>query len=204
MEISSKMILPQGNPGFASLLGQLRGLIQESRQQLVRAVDVVQVRTCWEVGRHIVEFEQGGAARAEYGAGLLRRLAEELKTEFGKGFDASNLRYMRLFYQAFPICDALRLELSWTHYRLLLRVDNAEAREWYVNETAIQNWSTRALDQRWASSSALTRMRVWSVTQSCMEMSSFLPPNTVWCCPLKKSCVSSWNAKWRCWSARSG
>jgi predicted nuclease of restriction endonuclease-like (RecB) superfamily len=145
---NSKMILPQGNPGFASLLGQLRGLIQESRQQLVRAVDVVQVRTCWEVGRHIVEFEQGGAARAEYGAGLLRRLAEELKTEFGKGFDASNLRYMRLFYQAFPICDALRLELSWTHYRLLLRVDNAEAREWYVNETAIQNWSTRALERQ--------------------------------------------------------
>jgi len=64
------------------------------------------------VGRHIVEFEQGGAGRAQYGAKLLPQLAERLTTEFGKGFDASNLRYMRLFYHSFPNCDALRHELS--------------------------------------------------------------------------------------------
>jgi len=93
------------------LLDQLRNLIVQARQQALRAVDVVQVRTCWEMGRHIVEFEQGGALRAEYGAKLLPRLAERLTAEFGKGFDASNLRYMRLFYQAFPNCDALRHEL---------------------------------------------------------------------------------------------
>lgn len=68
--------------------------------------------------------------------------------EIGRGFDASNLRYMRLFYVAFPICDALRHELSWTHYRLLLRVDNNEARQWYVNEAVAQNWSSRALDRQ--------------------------------------------------------
>ena len=89
-------------PAFDGLLGQLRTLIQEARQQALRAVDVVQVRTCWEVRRHIVEFEQGGADRAQYGSRLLSRLADRLKAEFGKGFDASNLRYMRLFYQAFP------------------------------------------------------------------------------------------------------
>jgi hypothetical protein len=76
--------------------------------------DTVQVRTCWEVERHVVEFDQGGADRAAYGARLLSQLAERLTTEYGKGFDASNLRYMRLFYQAFPKCDALRHELSWT------------------------------------------------------------------------------------------
>ena len=136
----------QGPPvAFDGLLGRLRGLIQEARQHALRAVDVVQVRTCWEVGRHIVEFEQAGADRAKYGAKLLPRLAERLTAEFGRGFDASNLRYMRLFYGAFPNCDALRHELSWTHYRTLLRLDDPQARTWYMREAAEQNWSSRAL-----------------------------------------------------------
>ena len=131
-----------------ALLGSLRQLIAESRQQVLRAVDVVQVQTYWHIGQHIVEFEQGGAQRAAYGRGLLVQLGQALSAEFGRGFDASNLRYMRLFYQAFPIRDALRHELSWTHYRLLLRVDSPEARQWYVNEAATQNWSTRALERQ--------------------------------------------------------
>lgn len=95
-------VLP-ASPTMEELLAQLRALIQDARQQVLHAVDSVQVRTCWEVGRHIVEFEQGGANRAQYGEKLLPRLAERLTGEFGKGFDASNLRYMRLFYQAFRI-----------------------------------------------------------------------------------------------------
>ncbi|HMP75564.1 MAG TPA: PDDEXK nuclease domain-containing protein [Kiritimatiellia bacterium] len=140
--------VPTSGKGLTSLLTQLRDVIQQGRQEALRAVDVVQVRTCWTVGRHIVEFEQGGAARAEYGMRLLATLAEKLTAEFGKGFDASNLRYMRLFYQAFPNCDALRHELSWTHYRTLLRVENAKAREWYMTEAATQNWGTRALERQ--------------------------------------------------------
>lgn len=134
-------------PPPASLLEALRGLIEQGCQRALRAVDMVQVQTCWEIGRHIVEFEQGGEARAAYGRQLLPRLAEALTGEFGKGFDASNLRYMRLFYKAFPIRDALRHELSWTHYRHLLRVDSTKARAWYANEAAAQNWSARALDE---------------------------------------------------------
>ncbi|MBC8997494.1 hypothetical protein IAI51_13240 [Pseudomonas sp. N40(2020)] len=76
-----------------------------------------------------------------YGKQLLPTLAKELTAHFGKGFDASNLRYMRLFYQAFPIRDALRLELSWTHYRRLLRVENDKARQWYMDECATLNLS---------------------------------------------------------------
>ena len=131
-----------------TLLAALRELIAQGRQRALRAVDMVQVQTCWEIGRHIVEFEQGGENRAVYGKKLLSSLAENLTREFGKGFDASNLRYMRLFYQAFPMCDALRHELSWTHYRTLLRVESAEARQWYMNETATQNWSSRALERQ--------------------------------------------------------
>jgi hypothetical protein len=114
---------------LSGLLENLRTVIREARQQALRAVDLVQVRTCWLVGHHIIEFEQGGEARAEYGAGLMKRLAENLTREFGKGFDATNLRFMRQFYLSFPICDALRRELSWTHYRILLRVEEPAARE---------------------------------------------------------------------------
>lgn len=134
--------------GLQPLLNSLRQLIQQARQKVLRAADVVQVQTCWEIGRHIVEYEQGGASRADYGKRLLPSLAETLTGEFGKGFDTSNLRYMRLFYQAFPICDALRHELSWTHYRMLLRVENDKARSWYMNETATQGWTTRALERQ--------------------------------------------------------
>jgi len=143
-----KSVVPETPVNMDGLLDQLRALILQARQQALRAVDVVQVRTCWEMGRHIVEFEQGGAERAQYGARLLPRLAERLTAEFGKGFDTSNLRYMRLFYQAFPNCDALRHELSWTHYRLLLRVEDHRAREWYMAEAATQNWGTRALERQ--------------------------------------------------------
>jgi predicted nuclease of restriction endonuclease-like (RecB) superfamily len=140
--------LTQQTPPLSGLLDALRGLIQQGRQQALRAVDMVQVQTCWEIGRHIVEFEQGGEARAAYGKKLLPRLAEALTHEFGRGFDDRNLRNMRAFYQAFPIWHAVRTELSWTHYRALLRVSNKEAREWYANEAALQNWSARALDRQ--------------------------------------------------------
>jgi predicted nuclease of restriction endonuclease-like (RecB) superfamily len=133
---------------IAPLIGQLRRLIIEARAQAVRSVDVIQVKTCWEAGRYIVEFEQGGQARAAYGKALLSQLAEQLTAEFGKGFDASNLRYMRLFYQAFPNCDSLRHELSWTHYRMLTRVKTEAARLWYMDEAAAQNWGTRALERQ--------------------------------------------------------
>ncbi|NNN05222.1 MAG: DUF1016 domain-containing protein [Elusimicrobia bacterium] len=137
-----------GAAGLNGLLARLRGLIAAARGEAVRSVDSIQVAACWQVGRHIVEFEQAGNARARYGTQLLARLADKLSAEFGKGFDVSNLRYMRLFYKAFPIRDALRHELSWTHYRKLLSVDDAAARSWYMKEAALQNWSSRALERQ--------------------------------------------------------
>ncbi|ANH96109.1 hypothetical protein A8L59_01570 [Pseudomonas koreensis] len=136
------------DPKINSLLGELSELIRQARQKVLRAVDTIQVQTCWQIGRHIVEFEQQGAQRAGYGKRLLALLAKDLTAQFGKGFDETNLRKMRLFYQLFPIRDALRLELSWTHYRRLLRVESAKARQWYVEETANLNWSSRALDRQ--------------------------------------------------------
>jgi predicted nuclease of restriction endonuclease-like (RecB) superfamily len=141
-------LAPTDNKNLETLLSELRGLIVAARQSALRAVDVIQVQTCWEVGRHIVEFEQGGAARAAYGKRLLPQLAEALTAEFGSGFDERNLRHMRAFYNAFPIRNALRTELSWTHYRTLSRIESEAARLWYMNEAAEQNWNTRDLDRQ--------------------------------------------------------
>jgi predicted nuclease of restriction endonuclease-like (RecB) superfamily len=133
---------------LSNLLTQIGKLIQDARGQAIRSVDAIQVRTYWEIGRHVVEFEQGGAERAEYGKGLLKEISGYLTREFGRGFDVRNLRYMRSFYKAYPNWNAVRSELSWTHYRSLVRVDNPEARTWYLNEAISQNWSSRALDRQ--------------------------------------------------------
>jgi hypothetical protein len=113
---SSKAIQPAMRC-FEGFVRELKTFISESRRQIVSAVDFAQVQTCWGVGRYIVEYEQGGQRRAEYGAILLANLAEELTADFGKGFDASNLYKMKQFYTAFPILDSVSLKLSWTHYR---------------------------------------------------------------------------------------
>jgi len=105
----------QNDPSMQTLVSQLRQLIRDARGRALRSVDAIQVRTCWEIGRHIVEFEQGGVVRAEYGKRLLPKLAESLTAEFGRGFDERNLRNMRAFFQVFPIWNAVRTELSWTH-----------------------------------------------------------------------------------------
>ncbi len=139
---------PPGDSTPLPLLDALRGLIAQARQQVLRHVDQVQVQTCWQIGRHIVEFEQCGQARAAYGTRLLPQLGQALSQEFGKGFDERNLRHMRAFFQCFPIWNAVRSELSWTHYRVLARVESEEARLWYMQEAAAQNWSTRALERQ--------------------------------------------------------
>lgn len=105
------------------------------------------VEAYWHIGKRIFEEEQHGQGRAKYGTFLLKELSKELNNEFGKGFDERELRRMRQFYQFFPIRDALRPELTWTHYRVILRVDNSKAREYYITETATASWSTRQLER---------------------------------------------------------
>jgi predicted nuclease of restriction endonuclease-like (RecB) superfamily len=131
-----------------ALYGAIRQVLESARKSAYKAVNFAMVQAYWQIGRLIVEDEQNGEARAEYGKKVLDELAKRLTAEFGKGFDASNLRYMRLFYKAFPNCDTLRHELSWSHYRLLLRVDNPAARDWYMNESVAENWSSRQLERQ--------------------------------------------------------
>jgi len=137
------------NPVEANaLFEQILQIVQQARSQVKQAVNSQMVQAYWQIGRLIVEHEQQGQARAEYGKAQLKTLSQQLTQHFGKGFDVTNLRNMRRFYQAFPIRDALRLELSWTHYRTLLRIENKEARTWYMQEAEQQAWSARALERQ--------------------------------------------------------
>ncbi len=174
-----------------SLYREIRAVLDAARANAYRAVNTAMVQAYWQVGRLIVEDEQGGRRRAAYGEAVLADLSVRLTADFGRGFDVRNLRYMRLFYLSFPALGgltgdamasgkrnalrsefiatgkrnalrsessirhaprdksaSLKPELSWTHYRLLLGVDDANAREWYLNEAADQHWSTRQLERQ--------------------------------------------------------
>ena len=134
--------------GVEPLYGRIQAILAEARSQAWRAVNSAMVAAYWEIGRAIVEDEQHGRGRAEYGADLVNELSTRLTREFGKGFDRSNLQFMRVFYQLFPNCDALRRELSWTHYRLLLKVERTDARGFYEAEAVAARWSTRELERQ--------------------------------------------------------
>lgn len=125
----------------------ISSVLQKARQTAYRAINFTMVTAYWEIGRLITEDELKWE-RAEYGKQVLKNLAERLTNEFGKGFDERELRKMRQFYQLFQIRDTLRPELSWSHYRRLLSVDNNESRLWYMNEAANEVWSTRQLDRQ--------------------------------------------------------
>jgi predicted nuclease of restriction endonuclease-like (RecB) superfamily len=124
-----------------------RNLIINSRKTVYHTANVQMVESYWKIGEKIVE-EQGGAERAKYGDGLIASLSEKLTAEFGNGYTVRNLRAMRQFYLQFPIRHAVRAELSWTHYRSLIRVENPKAREAYMNTAADNAWNTRFLDEQ--------------------------------------------------------
>jgi predicted nuclease of restriction endonuclease-like (RecB) superfamily len=124
-----------------------RELIINSRKIVYQTANFQMVETYWRIGEKIVE-EQGGIERAKYGNELIENLSKKLTADFGKGFTIRNLWAMRQFYMQFPILHAVRAELSWTHYRSLIRVENPNAREVYMNEAADNAWSTRFLDEQ--------------------------------------------------------
>ena len=109
----------------------IKEILTEARNKVYRTANFAMVEAYWEIGKSIVE-EQGGEERAEYGASLIKELSKQMTRDFGKGFTVANLKNMRQFYLTFPKGYALRSELSWTHYRLLMRVENEKARQFYL------------------------------------------------------------------------
>ncbi len=136
-------MLPEKN--IEQLHEQITSVITSGKQTAYRAINSAMVLTYWEIGRLIVEEEQQGKERADYGKYLINTLAKRLKKDFGSGYSEPSLWNYRQFYNAFPILSAVRRELTWTHYRLLMRVENTNARQFYEEECIKSNWSTRAL-----------------------------------------------------------
>lgn len=130
------------------LYKQVSSILQTARDTVYRTANAEMVKVYWSIGQLIVEHEQGGEGRAEYGSELIKGLSSRLTAEFGKGFTITNLKYMRQFYVLFEKGHAVSDQLSWTHYRLLLKVENPEARAFYMQEAIEGRWSTRTLDRQ--------------------------------------------------------
>jgi predicted nuclease of restriction endonuclease-like (RecB) superfamily len=131
-----------------SLLSDVRGIIAEARAAAVRSVDSTRVMMYWRLGERIIREEQGGRKRADYGARILRNLAQAIEPEYGSGFSYRQLAFCRQFYLAYPNVNALRSQLNWMQYRLLIQIPDPEKREYYELETASNNWNGRELERQ--------------------------------------------------------
>jgi predicted nuclease of restriction endonuclease-like (RecB) superfamily len=134
--------------GYSELLKGISGIYANAQEQTARSVNTFMVNAYWEIGRYIVEFEQGGSIKAAYGATLLEKLSHDLALLHGKGFSRSNLNRMRLFYLRYPICAKASHKLSWSHYVELLKVENDLERSFYEQQASQENWSVPELQRQ--------------------------------------------------------
>lgn len=130
------------------LVSEIRLIIESARTNAVRSVDFCRVQMYWQIGRRIVEEEQGGQARAEYGKSLIKNLAKELEPEFGSGFGKRQLDYSKKFYLEFPIVHTLYAQLNWSQYKWLLDIADKDKREYYTLETINNCWTARQMKRQ--------------------------------------------------------
>ena len=133
---------------YEDIYSEIKETLLLSRNQAYSAVNFAMVQAYWHIGRIIVEHEQNGNVRADYGKAILQELSSRLTKDFGKGFSVRTLQQMKKFYVMFPNTNALRSQLTWTHYRLLLSVENEQARQWYMDEAIASAWSSRQLERQ--------------------------------------------------------
>lgn len=133
---------------YEDIYSEIKKTLLLSRNQAYSAVNFAMVQAYWQIGRIIVKYEQDGNARAGYGKSVLQELSSRLTKDFGKGFSVRTLQQMKKFYLLFPNTNALRSQLTWTHYRLLLSVENEQARQWYMDEAIASAWSSRQLGRQ--------------------------------------------------------
>ena len=138
--------------GYQSLLGRISEAYTAGRMRALQAINTHITETYWQVGRHLVEFEQAGDLRAEYGKALINTLAADLGLRHGKGFSRSNLVYMRLLYLRYPISQKPSHQLSWSHYVELLKLDDALERGFYEKQAIAERWSVPELKRQKAAS----------------------------------------------------
>jgi predicted nuclease of restriction endonuclease-like (RecB) superfamily len=131
-----------------SFVQEIKTIIGQARTQAVRSVEFYRVRMYWKVGERIFNEEQLGKERADYGAYLIRNLARELEPEFGSGFSVRILEQCRKFYRTFPIANALRSQLNWSQYRMLIFIEDYTKREYYELEAVKNSWTGRELERQ--------------------------------------------------------
>ena len=129
-------------------ISDIRTIILSARESAIRSVDTVRVQMYWKLGERIFIEEQKGQDRAEYGAYLLQNVALEIEKEFGSGFSVRQLERARRFYRTYPIATALRTQLNWYQYRLLIQIDDKDKREYYELEATNNNWTGRELERQ--------------------------------------------------------
>lgn len=138
-------------PAIESLQGlvdEIKQIIHEARARAVRSVDFSRVQMYWAIGKRILEKEQQGKERADYGTYLIKRLAQEIEPEFGSGFGERQLKFCRQFYKTYPIGNALRSQLNWTQYRMLIQITDPDKREYYELEAVNEGWTGRQLERQ--------------------------------------------------------
>ncbi len=145
MKIQKKINTNKISKHYTNLVDSIGSLLEYARKQVAKVVNDILVKTYWEIGKRIVEYEQKGEDRAKYGEELLLRLSKDLSNKYGKGFSRSNLQYMRLLYIKYPKCQTLSGKLSWSHYVELLGVSDDLARSFYEKQCINENWSVREL-----------------------------------------------------------
>jgi predicted nuclease of restriction endonuclease-like (RecB) superfamily len=131
-----------------SFVEDIKNIIEQAKENAIRSVDYQRVLMYWNIGRRILEEEQEGKDRADYGSYLVKSLSEELQPQFGSGFSYRQLNWYRQFYRTFPIVSALRTQLSWTQYKLLLGFENESKREFYIAEATKNNWTSRQMERQ--------------------------------------------------------
>ncbi|MFV8356304.1 PDDEXK nuclease domain-containing protein [Flavobacterium sp. XS1P32] len=131
-----------------SVIPDIKAIIAASKDKAIRAVDTERTLMYWHIGQRIFEEEQNGKDRADYGTYLIKFLSQQLQPEYGSGFSVRQLERYRQFYRIFPIASALRTQLSWTQYKLLLAIDNQYKREFYIAESVKNNWTSRQLERQ--------------------------------------------------------
>jgi predicted nuclease of restriction endonuclease-like (RecB) superfamily len=139
---------PKAQVTSGDLYLEIKNIIHKARHDAYKSINFAMVEAYWNIGRLIVEEEQQGQEKAVYGTYLIPKLAKKLTKDFGKGFDQSNLKRMRQFYLTFSNSATLWHQLSWSHYKLLIRVENENARNYYAQEATEQNWSVRAMERQ--------------------------------------------------------
>lgn len=131
-----------------TFINSIKELIVTAQQNALRSINQQRVLMYWHIGQHVFEEEQNGKERADYGTYLIKTLSKELTKDFGSGFSIRQLELCRQFYTNFPITNALRSQLNWTQYKLLLRIENEDKRTYYIEESCNNNWSARQLERQ--------------------------------------------------------